>query len=561
MRRAWTVALQALTLMMLVAEATSAETVVVKVAQGQLRANVRHLRGSEKQMLKCSGIPYAEPPVGPNRFKDAVPAAPWEGERSCSSECSECAQPLNPAAGSFSKGSEDCLCLNVYAPFPLLSGVPVMVWIHGGAFVSGDGGEMIYGTDSLVNEDVVVVTLNYRLGALGFLNLGTEEAPGNQGLKDQLMALRWVKNNIAAFGGHPENITIFGESAGSASVHYHTISPESEGLFSAAILESGSALNGWAFKNDTRSNVKLLLKAAKCDPATASEPAAAVACLRAAPARALIAPQTAFKSDEDKQQRALIAFPPSVDGRFLAEEPCALVAKRSGAAVRTMAGFNSAEGIISIALARFKGGMAEFDAGLTEGRGLCLPCEPCPASRSTLRRWAAETRRHFLAGQPLAEDTLQGYVAYSTYNMFFRGILDAVRARAKSSTVPHFFYEFDVQSELNFAKMLFGGQEINGSSHADELGYLFHNKLQPSHDFANDSVEVMTRQRLLKLWTNFAKTGDPTPEVSDLLPVKWEPFSLQDEQYLYIGNTGVEMRQHPLRNDCSFFESLWKDVS
>lgn len=147
-------------------------------------------------------------------------------------------------------GSEDCLTLNVYTPSPLAHPRrPVMVWIHGGGFVAGSGKTDLYGPDYLISEDVVVVTINYRLGVFGFLALEDPSlgVPGNAGLKDQVMALKWVQKNIRYFGGDPNNVTIFGESAGAASCHFLMLSPMARGLFHRCIAQSGSALNLWAF--------------------------------------------------------------------------------------------------------------------------------------------------------------------------------------------------------------------------------------------------------------------------------------------------------------------------
>ena len=139
-------------------------------------------------------------------------------------------------------GSEDCLQLNVYVPkvekVPA-DGLPIMFWVHGGGFLIGDGTETVYGPSVLLNKDVILVTINYRLGILGFLNLGTEEISGNQGLWDQYEALRWVQKNIKAFGGNPKKVTIFGESAGGWSISYLLASRKTNGLFRAAISQSG----------------------------------------------------------------------------------------------------------------------------------------------------------------------------------------------------------------------------------------------------------------------------------------------------------------------------------
>ena len=143
-------------------------------------------------------------------------------------------------------GNEDCLYLNVYSPDIMPTApVPVMVFIHGGGFKSDSGNDENYGPDFLVTHGVVLVTLNYRLEALGFLCLDTAEVPGNAGLKDQVAALRWVRDNIASFGGDPKNVTLFGESAGGSSTCLHIISPMSKGLFKKAASLSGVPFNDW----------------------------------------------------------------------------------------------------------------------------------------------------------------------------------------------------------------------------------------------------------------------------------------------------------------------------
>lgn len=124
------------------------------------------------------------------------------------------------------------------------------MWIHGGAFLMGSGNDLIYGPDYFVNEGVIIITINYRLGSLGFLSTFDNNAVGNYGLKDSVMALKWIRDNIARFGGDPDNVTIFGESAGGAFVHYLMLSPSARGLFAKAISQSGSALCPWAFQPD-----------------------------------------------------------------------------------------------------------------------------------------------------------------------------------------------------------------------------------------------------------------------------------------------------------------------
>lgn len=181
-----------------------------------------------------------------DRFRAALPEPPWNGEKRATTYGPQCCQI--PVLTNKYAGQEDCLFLNVYLrDFPHdNSTIPVMVWFHGGAFKGGAGDFPITGPEYLIHEGVILVTLNYRLGPLGFLNLNTEDAPGNAGLQDQILALKWIRRNIRGFGGDPENILIFGQSAGAASVDALMLSPAAKGLFQKAITQSGSILNPWA---------------------------------------------------------------------------------------------------------------------------------------------------------------------------------------------------------------------------------------------------------------------------------------------------------------------------
>ncbi|CAG7720145.1 unnamed protein product [Allacma fusca] len=206
---------------------------------------VQGVRGCSRQgreYYKFLGVPYAAPPVGNLRFEPPEPPASWRDVKLTNKFSPECAQMEIMATGRI-LGKEDCLYLNVFTPKLLDNAkklLPVMVYIYGGLFMAGSAD--LYNGDYFMDEDVVLVTLNYRVAALGFLNTGDEVVRGNMGLKDQLMALKWVQANIRNFGGDPKQVTIFGESAGGASVHYHMLSHQSEGLFHKAISQSADSL-------------------------------------------------------------------------------------------------------------------------------------------------------------------------------------------------------------------------------------------------------------------------------------------------------------------------------
>src|SRR6478672_11791956 len=233
-----------------------------------------------------AGIPYAAPPVGPLRWQPPAPVQPWSGLRDATRPGARCIQDI---AGDMDRNhatGEDCLTLNVWTPPSSEDAKPVLVWIHGGGFINGSG--EVYDARRLASRgNIVVVTLNYRLGALGFLAhpaLGPAGAVGNYGLQDQQAALRWVRDNIAGFGGDPDEVTIAGESAGGMSVCDHLVAPGSAGLFRAAIMQSAPCQAQLALPDAERISADYARDAGCGDPATAAE------CLRALPADKLRKP-------------------------------------------------------------------------------------------------------------------------------------------------------------------------------------------------------------------------------------------------------------------------------
>ena len=210
---------------------------IVTISTGQLRGSLTSDGGAV-----FKNIPFAQPPVGELRWREPLPAKAWTGVRDATAFGPMCNQNDNHQLPH----SEDCLQLNVWMPkSPMTSAVPVMVWVHGGGNTAGSGVEALFNGEALARHGVVVVTVNYRLGVLGFFaHPGlTKESPhhaaGNYGLADQILALRWVRENIAKFGGNPANVTIFGESAGASDVNALIASPLTKGLFVRVIAQSG----------------------------------------------------------------------------------------------------------------------------------------------------------------------------------------------------------------------------------------------------------------------------------------------------------------------------------
>ena len=216
------------------------EESIISTKSGKILGK-RVLNSNSKTHLEFLGIPYAEAPIGKLRFKTPVPVEPWSDVFEAVNDGNVCMQERTPFIPAESEMSEDCLTLNIFTnDINTIAPKPVMVWIHGGGFVGGSKDR--YRMQTLIDEDVILVTMNYRLHALGFISFGNNLVSGNMGLKDQHLAIMWVKKNIQNFGGDPDKITIFGESSGGQSVQTHVLSPYNRDLLFGAIAQSGSIL-------------------------------------------------------------------------------------------------------------------------------------------------------------------------------------------------------------------------------------------------------------------------------------------------------------------------------
>jgi para-nitrobenzyl esterase len=297
----------------------------------------------EGQLAEFRGIPYAAPPIGRLRWQPPAPVRAWQRPRAAQAFAARCMQrPLFDDMVFRSPGpSEDCLYLNVWTSAPVQAGgrpparhaaMPVLVYIHGGGFVAGDGSELRYDGAALARDGIVTVTLNHRLGAFGFLAhpllRDSGGASGNYGLMDLVAALHWVQANIAAFGGDPRRVTIAGESAGSIAVSALMVAPSARGLFAGAIGESGSVLGTLPAvpRNECEQVGAKVVSAAGV---------ASAAALRSLPAEAVMAASDAAKIGE---------YNPCIDGRFLREDPQATFRAGRAARVPLLAGYNSQEG-------------------------------------------------------------------------------------------------------------------------------------------------------------------------------------------------------------------------
>lgn len=315
---------------------------------------IRGYKDSEK--YNFLGIRYGQPPIGEQRFRPALPVRePWEGEYNAKKYGHQC--PQVPVITNRYTGNEDCLFLNIYFKnYPKENEMHfrVMFWIHGGAFKGGGGNFPITGAGYLVKEDVMVITINYRVGPLGFLAVN-EMAPGNAGLHDQILALKWVQANIADFGGDPNQVTIFGQSAGAVSVDTLVLSPAARGLFNKAIAQSGSILNPWAMAPNPKEHAFMLGNSLGYNGSSSKE---LVEFLRNQSASDIILKSLQMHVPDEERNLMDINFTPVVEEKYecksrlnchepiLTKHPLKILESGKYNKVPYMAGYTSDEGLI-----------------------------------------------------------------------------------------------------------------------------------------------------------------------------------------------------------------------
>ncbi|XP_053110824.1 fatty acyl-CoA hydrolase precursor, medium chain-like isoform X2 [Hemicordylus capensis] len=413
--------------------------------------------------------------------------------------------------------SEDCLYLNIYSPAhsDKKAKLPVMVWIHGGGLLIGAA--LIYdGSVLAAFEDVVVVTIQYRLGILGFLSTGDEAARGNWGLLDQVAALQWVQENIAHFGGDPGSVTIFGESAGGFCTSAHVLSPLSKGLFHRAISESGVAVMEALLDAHPGKLAKDIAQAADCQPSSSLQ---MVQCLRGKTEDEIL--QATLKMDFtkfylDSDEKHIVFFPAVVDGMFFPEAPKDLLAERRINNVPYIIGVNNHEwGWIVPTVLQFP----------DVKKGLERETVNSVIRSSEQLTGVARGDAHIIASEYLQDD--MGPLQLRDQLLDLLGdatfVAPAIHTAKlhRDAGCPAYVYEF--QHPPSSARGL--RPDFVKADHGDEIGYVFGNVFL---DSASDEEKQLSRT-VMKYWANFARNGNPN---SDGL-VSWPTFG-QQEQYLEI---------------------------
>ncbi|MEO6005053.1 MAG: carboxylesterase family protein [Opitutus sp.] len=484
---------------------------VATVNEGQLQG----VAGVDPSITVFKGIPYAAAPVSPLRWQPPQPPHAWQGVRTANTFGASPMQANQRSFGPWTEEymfrndvSEDCLFLNVWTPAKHLTDrLPVFVYIPGGAYSSGSGEVLLYDGEGLAKKGIIVVTINYRVGVFGFLAHpaltaeSTHHASGNYGLMDQIAALRWVKNNIAALGGDPARITVCGQSAGAGSVHYLTISPEARDLFQRAIAQSGPGRH-----NDTAPSLAAAEEQGR--KFTSAISGASLAELRALPAAELFT----------RYQASAIRFRPNVDGWIVPDQVKTVYERGQQIDVPLLTGWTADEGSAQNGYGIST--VAEFAARATKDFGDRAP--------------------DFLALYPASSDAEAGAASKQR-------LRDGARAelywwtnlRAKKGHAKDWAYFFD-------RAIPWPEHPEYQAFHSGELPYSFNNLHLMQRPW--EEVDRRLADQMSSYWANFIATGNPNgpglphwPEESDQLlrlatEIRAEPVLSQDKLKFFLSD-------------------------
>ncbi|XP_071950076.1 cholinesterase-like [Antedon mediterranea] len=503
------------------------------------------------------GIPYAEAPVGNNRFKEPVKKQAWLKTFNATAYGFGCMQLPDIYFPGFEgtemwnpnvELDEDCLNLNVWVPYPRPIGAAVMVWIYGGSYFGGVASLDVYDGKTLAAEqNVIVVSMNYRLGAIGFLAMG-DEAPGNAGLFDQALALQWVQDNIARFGGDPGEVTLFSESAGSASVNFHLFSPISQGLFNRAIMQSATATSPWAYytKEEGTSRGIKLADALDCTVSSTGHPFNVnemVNCLRSRNVLDILANMwvtTEFLN---------FPFVPVIDGNLIPETPQETIKKQTFVEHDVIFGSNTNEANFFL-IYDTPGFSKDTESLLNKAQFR----EAIEFSWPTANEFTHDAIQFQYTDwlEPDNEAKLRDGIDQSAGDyQFICPTFQVAKAYADRSSSVYYYRFTQRASNSPFPEWM-------GVLHGDEIAYFFGIPLHQENGFSDEDKQLS--RQMMAYYANFARTGNPNMKSDfEMENNIWPVHSSEKLEYLVLNGSLVEGKtivgRGPRANNCMFFDN------
>ncbi|XP_043236715.1 acetylcholinesterase-like [Amphibalanus amphitrite] len=530
---------------------------VVRTDNGLLKG-ITLTAATGRQVDAWLGIPYAQPPLGNLRFRHPRPMQAWQGVREARTLPNSCWQIKDTFFNDFIGStmwnantplSEDCLYLNVVLPRPKPKRpAAVMLWIYGGAYYSGSSTLDVYDPKILSSEEnVIVVSIQYRVASLGFLFMDHPAAPGNAGMFDQLMAIQWVHDNIAAFGGNPDNVTLFGESAGSASISMHLLSPLSRPLFSQAIMQSSTATNPWAVldREEAKKRGLRLAEATKCHEYDKQDVESLIECLRQ------VHPSDLVHSEFFTTGICEFAFVPVVDGTFLVEDPH--ISLKTGNYKRTniLAGSVSEEANYFLVYYLTDYMKLEENVVLTREQFIESVSQTNPYFTTTARQAIAFEYTNWVNPED-PESNLDAVDKMVGDYQFLCGVNDFAETYAGTGNGV-FMYHFRQRSAASpWPKWM-------GVLHGDEISFVFGEPLNPTKKFSADDRKLSVK--MMRYWANFAKTGNPNRGSANLWTTDyWPQYKAYDKKYLTLASNSSEVGVGLRLRQCAFWNKHLPEI-
>ncbi|XP_058121661.1 esterase B1-like [Anopheles ziemanni] len=545
------------------------ERPVVSVLQGKLRGARAHLpNGAPYYYFK--GVPYATAPVGTLRFHAPVPLDRYRKPIvDCYAERSDCIQ-LDFFSGLV-YGAESGLYLNIYTPrLPAGEGssdvtkLPVMVFLHGGGFACGSGSSLFYNPEYFLQRDVLVVTVNYRLGPFGFLCLPEAGIEGNAGLKDQLMALRWINENITQFGGDRNCVTLFGESAGSFSAYLHMLSPNSRRYIHRVICQSGVVCSSSFMQANA---VDMAFNLARHFGYNGHSQLGALETLQKVPAKLLAKYQRkALGQAADRQSDLVFVFLPVIEqtrteDSIITEAPETILKSYDTLRLPLLEGCNDAEAILGLYIVQRK---STENIQLLPERMASKIFRHLPAPD---REEIGEAIRKFYFGDRVPTDWSPEQLKHLLSDVIFMtdSAVSAEWVAKYQPNLAHFHYRFTYDGRFSLLKRLFLNGTVDGACHGDDIFYMFNPKLLPS--LSPTSEEHLVRDTVIALWTSFARHGDPSVDSQSVVNTQWRPVGKipRDSNDFNLDcleiNVHTGMVNDPCRDRATFWRGLFQRYS
>uniref|UniRef100_A0A8C8RJN5 Carboxylic ester hydrolase n=1 Tax=Pelusios castaneus TaxID=367368 RepID=A0A8C8RJN5_9SAUR len=540
--------LPCLLLLSLVAPSSGSEDdgTVIVTTSGPIRG--KRLPAGANTVTAFLGIPYAEPPVGALRFQKPLPHQPWSHVLEATSFGNVCHQPAFPDLPEIRiwipKGpqSEDCLFLNIWVPHPQPSEpVPLLVWIHGGGFFSGTASLDVYdGRFLATTENVIVASMNYRLGALGFLSL-PPAAPGNAGLWDQRLAMKWLRDNAAAFGGDPDRLTLFGQSAGAAAIDFHLLSPGSQPLFTRAILQSGAAPAPWAWVSLQQAKERGRIWGRQLGCANGND-TALVDCLQGKEAGEF--PKHEL-STTHRRELLMMPFGPTSDGDFLPDIPSKLQRTGHRRPTPILTGVTTNEGGMVLKFSALPFSLENTHVGWEEFLQLVrltVPEAPEEVVQAMARRYSQE-RQDGTQYLRIMDQTIGDHL--------FVCPVAEMAGRGVEAGNPVYAYYFTHRSSS------LPSPEWKGVPHGAEVPYVFGTLASMGGaNHTHTEAEVGLSLRVMRYWAEFARNGNP---IGSGAKEQWPLYNSTEQNFIRLNTEPLQVEEMSPAQHCSFLASLLKE--